>query len=146
MSRVSAGMLLRLATDLGERERTAVELVAKLRLISHAQLASLLGSADGHASAASTARSVRRTLARLTALGVLARLERRVGGLRAGSGGYVYYLGPVGQRLLAYWNGRGLIRGRFRPNRAGATSGIAWPLPSCSFSCTPPIGTATSIY
>jgi hypothetical protein len=120
MSRVSAAGLLRLASDLGERERTAVELVAKLRLISHAQLASLLAPPiDSAASPLSAARSTRRILARLTALGVLARLDRRVGGLRAGSAGYVYYLGPVGQRLLAYWDGRGLVRGRFRPEPGG---------------------------
>jgi hypothetical protein len=119
MSRVSAAGLLRLASDLGEGERTAVEIVAKLRLVSHAQLAALLAPAHPQASAASTARTVRRTLARLTALGVLARLERRVGGVRAGSAGYVYYLGPVGQRLMAYWEGRGLVRGRFRPEPGG---------------------------
>ena len=119
MSRVSAAGLLRLDSDLGEGERAAVEIVAKLRLVSHAQLAALLAPAHPQASAASTARTVRRTLARLTGLGVLARLERRVGGVRAGSAGFVYYLGPVGQRLMAYWEGRGLIRGRFRPEPGG---------------------------
>lgn len=119
MSRVSAAGLLRLAGDLGEGERTVVEIVAKLRLASHAQLAALLAPLHPQASAASTARAVRRMLARLTGLGVLARLERRVGGVRAGSAGYVYYLGPVGQRLMAYWEGRGLIRGRFRPEPGG---------------------------
>lgn len=119
MSRVSAAGLSRLASDLGERERFVVELVAKLRLISHAQLAALLDPRDEHLLATSTARTVRRTLARLTGLGVLARLDRRVGGLRAGSGGYVYYLGPVGQRLMAFWDGRGLVRGRFRPEPGG---------------------------
>jgi hypothetical protein len=43
VNRVSAARLLRLADDLGEGERTAVEVVAKLRLVSHAQLAALLG-------------------------------------------------------------------------------------------------------
>jgi hypothetical protein len=120
MSRVSAAGLLRLASDLGERERLVIELVAKLRLTSHAQLASLLAaSSNDTASPTSAARSTRRILARLTALGVLARLDRRVGGLRAGSAGYVYYLGPAGQRLLAYWDGRGLVRGRFRPEPGG---------------------------
>jgi len=119
VSRVSTARLLQLAGDLGGPERAAVEVVAKLRLASHAQLASLLGPLHPHASTASTARAVRRTLAGLTGLGVLARLERRVGGVRAGSAGYVYYLGPVGQRLVAYWDGRGLVRGRFRPEPGG---------------------------
>ena len=119
MSRVSAARLLRLAGELGDGERIAIEVVAQLRLVSHAQLALLLESSHPGASAVSTARAVRRTLAQLTALGVLARLDRRVGGVRAGSGGYVYYLGPVGQRLMAYWEGRGLVRGRFRPEPGG---------------------------
>lgn len=119
MSRVGRTRLLRLADELDERERVIVEVVAKLQLMSHAQLASLLDPLHPHASAASTARAIRRTLAQLTELGVLARLERRVGGVRAGSAGYVYYLGPVGQRLVAYWEGRGLVRGRFRPEPGG---------------------------
>ena len=119
MSRVNSTRLLQLASELGERERAIVEVVAQLRLVSHAQLASLLDPHDEHMSAASMARSIRRTLARLSGLGVLARLERRVGGVRAGSAGFVYYLGPVGQRLMAYWEGRGLVRGRFRPEPGG---------------------------
>jgi len=44
-------------------------------------------------------RSARRTLLRLTRLDVLERLPRVVGGVRAGSAGYVYRLGLAGQRL-----------------------------------------------
>jgi hypothetical protein len=118
MSRVSQSQLVILATTLSARERDLVQLVARLRLMSHAQLAALLPD-DGVAVPGSAARSARRLLARLAARGVLARLERRVGGVRAGSGGYVYYLGPVGQRLVAYWQGHGLTRGRFRPEPGG---------------------------
>ena len=118
MSRLTTAGLLALGADLSERERTVILAVAKLRLMTHAQLAALLAlSAD--ASPISTARIARRILARLTDAGVLARLERRVGGVRAGSAGYVYYLGPAGQRLVAYWQGRGLTRGRFRPEPGG---------------------------
>jgi hypothetical protein len=116
---VSSGELLALAGSLGEPERTVIETVAKLRLMTHAQLATLLGSIEAGAAAGSAARSARRLLARLTTLRVLGRLERRIGGRRAGSAGYVYYLGPVGQRLIAYWHGRGLVRGRTRPEPGG---------------------------
>jgi hypothetical protein len=120
MSRgVTPGELLRLAGSLSASEREAVETVASLRLMTHAQLAALLGSSEPASSSASAARSLRRVLTRLTALGLLARLQRRIGGRRAGSGGYVYYLGPAGQRLVAYWQGRGLTRGRFRPEPGG---------------------------
>ena len=119
MSRVSPSQLIALATALPARERELVQLAARLRLMTHAQLAVLLAPGDRSVSPSSAARSVRRVLARLTAHGVLARLERRVGGVRAGSAGYVYYLGPIGQRLIAYWEGRGLVRGRFRPEPGG---------------------------
>jgi hypothetical protein len=115
VSRLATSRLLAVDAQLTERERDLVTVLGRLRLMSQAQLAAVLGPASADASPVSRSRDVRRVLARLTGLGVLARLERRVGGLRAGSSGYVYYLGPVGQRLVAYWDGRGLIRGRFRP-------------------------------
>lgn len=115
MSRLSGTQLLRLGTALPARERALVQTLARLRVMTHVQLAELLTANDSEASAASRARSARRILARLTTVGVLARLERRVGGVRAGSAGYVYYVGPAGQRLIAFWQGRGLIRGRYRP-------------------------------
>jgi hypothetical protein len=119
MSRVSTARLFQLGAELSERERDLVLTVAKLRLVSHDQLARLLDDGTSTASLASRARLARRTLARLSALGLLARLERRVGGVRAGSRGYCYYLGPAGQRLTAFWEGRGLIRGRYRPEPGG---------------------------
>lgn len=44
-------------------------------------------------------RLARRDLARLTELRVLGRLDRRIGGVRRGSDGYVYALDVAGQRL-----------------------------------------------
>jgi hypothetical protein len=46
-------------------------------------------------------RSSRRTLARLHRLGLIDRLERRVGGVRAGSASYVWTLTSLGARVLA---------------------------------------------
>jgi hypothetical protein len=115
VSRLATSRLLAVEATLTERERAGVEVLARLKLMSQAQMAVVLGAASPDASQVSVARDVRRILARLTRLGLLARLDRRVGGLRAGSNGYVYYLGPVGQRLVAYWQGRGLVRGRYRP-------------------------------
>jgi hypothetical protein len=115
MSRVTTAQLLSLAGELPARERALVQDLARLKLASHAQLAALLDGSPSAASTVSRTRIARRVLQRLTELGVLARLERRIGGIRAGSAGYVYYLGPVGQRLVAYWQGQGLVRGRYRP-------------------------------
>jgi len=120
MRRLSTAQLLKLGGELTERERELVVTVGKLRLATHTQLARLLDDEPrSTASQSSRARMARRTLARLTELGLLARLARRVGGVRAGASGYCYYAGPAGQRLIAYWEGRGLVRGRFRPEPGG---------------------------
>jgi hypothetical protein len=71
--------------------------VSKLRFVSGSQL-TRLHFADGD-DASVNARAARRTLLRLTRLGVLARLPRVVGGVRAGSAGFVYCLGLAGQRV-----------------------------------------------
>jgi hypothetical protein len=111
---VGFARMLEIGASLDEPERDVVEVLSRLRLMSHGQLAALLDDGRGR-STATKARAARRTLRRLTELRVLARLQRRIGGLRAGSAGFVYYLGPVGQRLISYWQGQGLVRGRFRP-------------------------------
>lgn len=115
MSRVRATRLLQLAEELTSSERTVIEALAELKLATHQQLATLLRNPARRVGLESEARSARRTLARLTALGIFRRLERRIGGIRAGSAGYIYYLGSPGQRLVAYWQGRGLVKGRHRP-------------------------------
>ncbi len=118
MSRVSSARLLAISEGLSDLERDIVRVVDRLRLVSHGQLARITPSVD-RAAASSAARTIRRTLARLTELGVLSRLDRRIGGIRAGSAGHVYFVGPVGMRLVAYWNGDGVVRGRARPEPGG---------------------------
>lgn len=53
-----------------------------------------------HETDAAAARASRRCLERLARDRLLVRLERRIGGVRAGSGSFVYALGPVGHRVL----------------------------------------------
>ncbi len=53
-----------------------------------------------HATALTGARVARRTLRRLAAINVVTHIERRVGGVRAGSASYVWTIGPVGDRIL----------------------------------------------
>jgi hypothetical protein len=53
-----------------------------------------------HATSLSGARTCRRVLERLTNAGALWRLDRRIGGVRAGSASFVYALAPLGHRLL----------------------------------------------
>lgn len=53
-----------------------------------------------HTTTTAGARAARRTLNRLVALRVLGTLPRRVGGIRAGSSGLVYFVDVAGDRLL----------------------------------------------
>lgn len=93
---------------LSERDWQVIKHVATLRFVSGDQLARLCFP---DVTAAASARAARRALLRLTRLDVLERLPRRVGGVRAGSAGYVYRLGLVGHRLSV---GAGWLPGRHR--------------------------------
>jgi hypothetical protein len=83
-----------------QSDLAVVAQVAELRMMSGRQIEAAFFAAERGGNAASRARQCRRALARLVAAGVLSRLERRVGGVRAGSASYVYTLGVVGHRLL----------------------------------------------
>jgi hypothetical protein len=110
--------LVELADELSLRDRQITETVGRLRLLSGAQ-AEQLFFADGP-NPATRARLARRALARLVSRGVLGRLQRRVGGVRAGAAGHTYYLAAAGQRLVAYWQGEGLGRTRSPYEPTGA--------------------------
>ncbi len=93
--RLSAAGLERLGRELTARDWAVLRDVDRCRLLTGRQLQRLhVGEGE------TAARAARRLLARLSRHGLLARLERRVGGLRAGSSGFVYGLGPAGVRLL----------------------------------------------
>jgi hypothetical protein len=95
--RVSARKIGLLQESLGPREWAVIRDVARLRLVSGQQLERLHFSELADAS-----RPVvrRRVLGRLVKAQVLATMERRVGGLRAGSAGLVYSLDTAGQRIV----------------------------------------------
>ena len=84
------------ARQLVDRDRAAVELVATLRIVSGRHVLRALYPDVSETSA----RSCRRMLARLVRWRVLARLERRVGGLGRGSDAWTYALDSAGQRLV----------------------------------------------
>lgn len=58
----------------------------------------------GHASLEAQARAARRNLRRLADLGLISHLERRIGGIHAGSSGLVWHLTRLGRLLLARVN------------------------------------------
>ena len=99
--------------QLRERDKDIAQLVGRFSLMSSGQIKRLCFNTivNEH----SRQRRTSETLARLVKLGVLTRLERRVGGVRSGSDGYSYRLGPQGQRLVQLWAGEQPERGRLRP-------------------------------
>ncbi|MFL6137401.1 MAG: replication-relaxation family protein [Frankiaceae bacterium] len=93
--RVRAARAEQIILDLTPLELSIVATLERIRLASGRELARL-----HFAPSPSGARHARRVLASLTARRVLARLDRRIGGKRAGSAGYLYGLDVVGQRLV----------------------------------------------
>jgi hypothetical protein len=96
--RVRAGHVGRLRDALSERDWAVMRDVARLRLVTAKQLERLHFAALSETSGPVVRR---RVLGRLVRERVLATLARRIGGVRAGSAGLVYYLDTAGQRLLA---------------------------------------------
>jgi hypothetical protein len=95
---LSRRALRQLADRLSDRDIAVLGSIDHHRFLTARQLETL-HFAD-HATELAGARVCRRVLARLAAERLLTRLERRVGGVRAGSASFVYALGPAGFRLL----------------------------------------------
>jgi hypothetical protein len=112
VSRLSRVRLMEMVVELSGREQQILETSVRLRLVSTTQFERLFFAETTNP--ASRARLARRALARLVELDLLARLERRIGGVRAGAAGHVYYATTGAQRLVAYWQGDGLKRPRSR--------------------------------
>ena len=93
---------------LSDRDLKLLSDVADLRLVTGGQLRRLAFSGPGASS--ENTRIARRTLERLTNRGLLQRLHRRVGGIRAGSSSYVYAVTPAGAAAVGRQVGRGRVR------------------------------------
>jgi hypothetical protein len=98
---VSARGLTQTRERLSERDLGVIRQVAELRLMSARQIQALHFPDAEHDNEQAATRARQRVLERLTRERLLIRLERRIGGVRAGSAGFVLALGPVGQRVLA---------------------------------------------
>jgi hypothetical protein len=95
--RASWDAVERRAVALSDRDWQIVRSLASCRVLSGDQL-SRLHFAD--LSPLTQHRTRRRVLQRLTDWHVLTRLDRQIGGVRAGSTGWIFTLGPIGQRLI----------------------------------------------
>jgi hypothetical protein len=97
----SARGVLELRQRLSERDEAILRQVAELRLMSARQIQAIHFPDAEHGSQAAATRARQRVLTRLVRERLLVSLERRIGGVRAGSAGLVLGLGPLGQRVLA---------------------------------------------
>ena len=98
VQRLGARRLSRLRSNLSDRDLAVLTSVGELRLATSRHLEAL-HYADA-ATPLTAARKARRALSRLVSLQLLQRLERQIGGLHAGSVGFIYALTDAGRRLL----------------------------------------------
>lgn len=116
-ARHSAVRLRAVSSRLSSRDLTILRDLARLRLLPASAL-DVLHFADITAPARSRVR--RRVMRRLAALGLAATLDRRVGGVHAGSAGLVHTLTEPGHRLLALQDTRSRPRVRRAPEPGAA--------------------------
>ena len=107
-----------LADRLTERDCQLLRDAEKYRLLTTRQIQRLHFD-PVHPTPTASARACNRTLARLRDARLLKALDRRIGGARAGSAGFVWYLGPAGERVLRSKdpNGRSGRRNYREPSR-----------------------------
>ena len=97
---ISARGVAQLRERLSGRDKAILRQVAELRLMSARQIQVIHFPDSEHENELAATRARQRALARLVSERLLIRLERRIGGVRAGSAGLVLALGEVGQRVL----------------------------------------------
>lgn len=95
--RISRRRLNDIEGRLSERDRAVLSSVERYRFLT-ARHIEILHFAE-HATAESGARTCRRVLARLRSQRILGVLNRRIGGVRAGSEGLVYFVDAAGERI-----------------------------------------------
>jgi hypothetical protein len=100
--RTSESQIQRLRQGLSERDLAVLRSVRSYRLMNAAQVQRVHFAS--HASTQTSQRVCRRVLKRLHQIDLLKRLERRIGGIRAGSAGHVHALTPLGHRILGTSN------------------------------------------
>jgi hypothetical protein len=96
-TRLTVGQLAQLRESMSDRDREILATLGRMRVATTLQLERLHFHGG---TPLSNARVCRRTMERLTHWRVVGRLDRRIGGIRAGSAGFVYTLDIAGRRLL----------------------------------------------
>lgn len=107
-ARIGRAQLQAIAERLDATDQALLALLAAHRYATTRQLAQITELSGQYGSARSALRQTSRRLRRQHGLGLVDHLARRIGGTRAGSAGYVWYLTAAGQRLTG--EGRGARR------------------------------------
>jgi hypothetical protein len=115
--RITTAHLAALADQLSDRDRMILDDLEHTRVLTGAQLQRLRFT---DITTSAQARDRRRVLQRLTNLDLVSTLNRRIGGIRAGSAGHLYTLTPAGQRLQALQRGQSLSTRLRRARTPGA--------------------------
>lgn len=102
--RISKRQLLEIDSRLGERDRQLLSAVQQYRYLMTGQIQRLLFTDAANPSAGLRAAS--RNLKKLSELGLIGSLSRRIGGVRAGSGSFIWYITHAGERLLRLHDSR----------------------------------------
>lgn len=92
--------VVRIRERLAPRDIAVLDQINSLRLMTGAQIQAVHFPLCDHESQHAAVRATRRVLQRLVRDGLLVRLERRVGGVKGGSAGYIYAASALGQRLI----------------------------------------------
>ncbi|MDQ3405947.1 MAG: replication-relaxation family protein, partial [Actinomycetota bacterium] len=111
----TTSLLLRLS----ERDLGILESLRAFRLLTTSQIRRLHFT-ESHASLGAAAGATMRVLTRLESHKLASRLTRRIGGVRAGSSGITWQLGPTGERLLRTMHGEEKRRRYIEPSGAFA--------------------------
>lgn len=104
--------LVTLLEQLSDRDLAILDDLERFRLLSARQI-QRLHFVGGNSDSTASMRAANRALGRLRRHDLVRTLARRVGGVRAGSAGFVYYLGPVGDRLQRHHRGEPGPRRRY---------------------------------
>lgn len=116
-ARVSWAKVAALADKLSDRDKEIIRLLARVRVLTGEQLERLAFHCH---STDNRSHIRRRVLKRLADLELVATLERRIGGVCAGSAGLIYVLGRAGQRMADMLNGITSVGRTRSPRTPGA--------------------------
>lgn len=114
VKRTTKHRLERIQRDLSVRDRSILMSVYQHRFLTTTQIQGIHFS--DHATIGAASRVCRRVLARLFEGQLIEHLERRMGGVRAGSASYVWRLGLVGDRVISAARGDGSRARRKEPS------------------------------